>query len=61
MMWQSKQLLERLISKAREKDANSIIGLKIDVGTMGNNMVLVSATGTAVKRRPSEIDLTEHA
>ncbi len=35
--------------KARELGADAVVGVDIDYETVGNNMMMVSASGTAVK------------
>lgn len=38
-----------MMYKAAQKGANAIIGIDYDIMTLGNNMIIVSANGTAVK------------
>jgi uncharacterized protein YbjQ (UPF0145 family) len=37
-----------LVDAAREKGANAVVGVDLDYETVGNSMLLVSASGTAV-------------
>ncbi len=41
--------LKEMADKAEELGANAVLGVDIDYETVGNNMMMVSASGTAVK------------
>lgn len=41
--------LSEMKEKAQELGADAIVGVDIDYETIGNNMMMVSASGTAVK------------
>ena len=41
--------LKEMIEKAEALGANAVVGVDIDYETVGNNMMMVSASGTAVK------------
>ncbi|MDZ4371598.1 MAG: YbjQ family protein [Phenylobacterium sp.] len=41
--------VKEMLDKAQELGANAVVGLDIDYETIGNNMMMVSASGTAVK------------
>ncbi len=43
-----KKVLDSLMVKAMEKRANAVIGLKYDIFTLANNMLVVSLNATAV-------------
>jgi len=46
------QAMERAIEKAKEIGANAIIGMDIETSDIGNTIMLISATGTAVMIEP---------
>lgn len=37
-----------MVQRAYEKDANAVVGIKIDYEVLGGNMLMVAASGTAV-------------
>jgi len=41
--------LKEMMEKAEALGANAVVGVDIDYETVGNNMMMVSASGTAVK------------
>ena len=41
--------IKELTEKAEELGADAVLGVDIDYETVGNNMMMVSASGTAVK------------
>ena len=41
--------MREMIEKAESVGANAVVGVDIDYETIGNNMMMVSASGTAVK------------
>ena len=41
--------IQEMIQKAQALGANAVVGVDIDYETVGNNMMMVSASGTAVK------------
>ena len=46
------EAIERTIEKAKEIGANAIIGMDIETSNMGDTIMLISATGTAVIIEP---------
>jgi uncharacterized protein YbjQ (UPF0145 family) len=44
-------VLEELESEAAARGAEALVGVDIDYETVGNNMLMISATGTAVTFR----------
>jgi len=46
------QAMERAIEKAKEIGANAIIGMDIETSNMGETIMMISATGTAVIIEP---------
>lgn len=47
------EALNELAARAEERGANAVIGIKVDYETLGsaNNMLMVNASGTAVRLR----------
>lgn len=43
-----------LKAKANAIKCNAVVGIDIDISTIGNNMIMVSANGTAVKAKKNE-------
>ena len=41
--------INEMVQKAEALGANAVVGVDIDYETIGNNMLMVSASGTAVK------------
>lgn len=41
--------IREMIEEAQELGANAVVGVDIDYETIGNNMLMVSASGTAVR------------
>ena len=41
--------MDEMMDKARALGADAVVGVDIDYETVGNNMMMVSASGTAVK------------
>jgi uncharacterized protein YbjQ (UPF0145 family) len=41
--------LKEMIEEAEKLGANAVVGVDIDYETIGNNMLMVSASGTAVR------------
>jgi len=41
--------IKEMMEKAQALGANAVVGVDIDYETVGNNMMMVSASGTAVK------------
>jgi uncharacterized protein YbjQ (UPF0145 family) len=41
--------LKEMMEEAEKLGANAVVGVDIDYETVGNNMMMVSASGTAVK------------
>ncbi len=41
--------IKEMVEKAEALGANAVVGVDIDYETVGNNMMMVSASGTAVK------------
>jgi len=41
--------LKEMIEEAEKLGANAVVGIDIDYETIGNNMLMVSASGTAVR------------
>ena len=41
--------IQEMIQKAQALGADAVVGVDIDYETVGNNMMMVSASGTAVK------------
>lgn len=41
--------INEMVQKAEALGANAVVGVDIDYETVGNNMMMVSASGTAVK------------
>ncbi len=41
--------IQEMVDKAEALGANAVVGVDIDYETIGNNMMMVSASGTAVK------------
>jgi uncharacterized protein YbjQ (UPF0145 family) len=48
--------LQEMMDEARELGGNAVIGVDVDYETVGNNMLMVSATGTAVILEPLQIE-----
>jgi len=46
------QAMERAIEKAKEIGANAIVGMDIETSNMGETIMMISATGTAVIIEP---------
>ena len=44
--------LQDMMTEARELGADAIVGVDIDYETVGNSMLMVSVSGTAVKLEP---------
>jgi len=41
--------IKEMVEKAQALGADAVVGVDIDYETVGNNMMMVSASGTAVK------------
>lgn len=41
--------MDEMVTEAEEKSANAVIGIGIDYESIAGNMMLVTASGTAVK------------
>ena len=46
--------LEELSQKAARWNANAVVGIDLDYEVVGNSMLMVSASGTAVSIRPKD-------
>jgi len=46
------EAIERTIEKAKEIGANAIIGMDVETSNMGETIMMISATGTAVIIEP---------
>lgn len=46
------EAIERAIEKAKEIGANAIIGMDVETSNMGDTIMMISATGTAVIIEP---------